>query len=391
MSHTRFLATCSVVLTALTGTAQAGTYYVSASGNDQARGTSVEHPWRTVTRVNRARLKPGDEVLFHGGDVFEDATLSPTASGTSDRRIVFGSYAGGRALLGHSGVAVWFSGVSYITFQGLDLTNELTDGAVVAGSPSGGSTSITIRGCKIHDTSGVGILSPTAADRSWLIVANTISHTGDSGIIVEGASPTIRGNAIVNTGWNGSIAWDKHAIYMKGPNATIAGNTISGFEADGISLRSNDATVTRNSLTGGPVGIAYFDFDDSVGTSKVEANTVKNVRTGFYFSRDPDAHSGANPMENFVIASNTFEASGGAAMDVTGARFSHLEISENVIRGRFDTAVAAYSPAGAGTYVERNNRIFGRGTFAWNGAWLAYSKYRAVSGQGRGDRVHALT
>ena len=391
MTHTRFLVTCCVLLATLTGTAQAGTYYVSASGNDHSRGTSTEHPWQTVTRVNGAHLKPGDEVLFRGGDVFDDATLTPAASGTSDRRIIFASYDGNRALLSHSGIAVWFSGVSYVTFQDLDLTNGLTAGAVVAGSPSGGSTSITIRGCKIHDSGGAGILSPTAADRSWLIVGNTISHTGDSGIIVEGAGSAIRGNAIVDTGWNNSIASDKHGIYMKGSKATITGNTISGFQADGVSLRSNDATVTANSIARGPIGIAYFDFDDYVGTTKVGLNVVKNVRTGFYFSRDPDAHSGKEPMENFIVHSNTFEATGGAAIDVTGARFSRLEISGNVIRGPFANAVAAYSPAGDGAYVEQNNRIFGRGSFAWNGAWLAYTKYRVVSGQGRGDRVHALT
>lgn len=43
------------------------TYYVSASGDDAAAGTSAEQPWHTVERESQAQLKPDDAVLFKAG------------------------------------------------------------------------------------------------------------------------------------------------------------------------------------------------------------------------------------------------------------------------------------------------------------------------------------
>jgi hypothetical protein len=360
---------------------------VSAAGNDGHRGTTPRQAWRSIGRVNRAQLKPGDRVLFRGGDSFDDATLTPNASGTSRERVVFGSYGGTRARLHHPGAAVWFAGRSYVTFRDLDLSNDMSDGAVVAGSPSGGSSFITIRGCLIHDTTAVGILSPTDADASWRIVGNQIVHTGDSGLIILGSNVLISGNKILNTGWNDGIGWDKHGIYMKGPGATIRRNLISGFQANGVSLRSKDALVDGNVIQGGQFGIAYFDFTRSSGTSKVVNNHVSNVRTAFYFSRDPAYYGEGNPIENFDIIGNVFEVTGAAAMDITGARYSRVTVERNVLKGPFDVALAIYSPAEGGQYLERRNTIFGRGLFAWNGSSLAYSGYRAASGQGAGDQI----
>lgn len=368
--------------------ARATTFYVSNHGNDRSAGTSQNHPWQTIGRVDRAGLKPGDVVLFRGGDSFTDTTLTPHTSGTSKSPIVFGSYGGGDAKLSHSGIAVWFTRLRYVTFQDLDLSTGNSDGAVVAGSPSGGSSFITVRRCAIHDTAGVGVLSPTSADSSWKIVSNRITHTGDSGLIIEGSGVKILNNAITDTGWNNGISWDRHGIYMKGTNATIAGNTIIGFQANGISLRSRNANVVGNAISGGPFGIAFFDFEPGTGTTYVTDNKVHDVGVAFYFSRDP-ASFGGNPMENFVVTGNTFTANGSAAVDITGARFSQMRLASNVISGRFSAALAVYSPAGGGRYVEQKNTIIGNATFAWNGSWMSYSNYRQESGQGGGDTFRA--
>jgi hypothetical protein len=371
------------------GAAHAATYYVSANGVDGNSGMSPARAWKTVGRVNAQRLRPGDVVLFHGSDAFSDATLTPHASGALRSPIVFGSYGGSRARLHHAGAAVWFKGVDHVTFRDLDLTNDGTDGAVVAGSPSVGSGFISIERCRIHDTAGVGVLSPTNADHSWLIAHNAISRIGDSGLVILGFGDAIRHNVIADTGLNSAIAWDKHGIYMKGRRAVIVGNTITNFQANGVSLRSSDALVSKNSIRGGPFGIAYFDFESQSGTSYILGNAISSVRTGFYFSRDEDALSNGNPLENFVIRRNTFITGEGAALDVTGARFSSVSIVENVIRGGFTTPIAAYSPSGGGRYVEGRNAVYGSGDFAWNGNWLGYSAYRSASGQGRGDRLYA--
>jgi hypothetical protein len=371
------------------GAAQAATYYVSASGSDAGRGTSAGSAWRTIARVNGAHLRPGDSVLFRGGDTFGDATLMPHWSGTARAPIVFGSYGHTFARLHHVESAVWFAGLRYVTFERLDLTTDGSNGAVIAGSPSGGSSFITISDCRIHDTAGIGISSPTFDDQAWTITRNRIANTGDSGIIMLGSSAVIRRNAILDTGTNTSIGWDKHGIYMKGRRAVIVGNTILHFQANGVSLRSSDALVARNTIRGGPFAIAYFDFESKPGTSYVLRNNISEVRSGFYFSRDPDALSGGNPVENFVVRRNSIVASGDAALDVTGARFSRISIVGNMIRGGFATPVAALAPSSGARYVEQANTVFGSGTFAWNGNWLALAAYRSASGQGRLDRVYS--
>ena len=50
-------------------------YYVSAEGCDSADGLTPNSPWKTVARVNEAKLSPGDGVFFRRGDIFRGTTL----------------------------------------------------------------------------------------------------------------------------------------------------------------------------------------------------------------------------------------------------------------------------------------------------------------------------
>src|SRR5439155_6167764 len=104
------------------GQAAAATYYVSSGGSDANAGTSPASAWRTVSKVNNARLAPGDSVLFEGGSTFSDAPLMPGASGSAGSPITFSSFGSGRATISNTSGAVWFSGKSYLTFANLGLT-----------------------------------------------------------------------------------------------------------------------------------------------------------------------------------------------------------------------------------------------------------------------------
>nr|MBO2514983.1 hypothetical protein [Gammaproteobacteria bacterium] len=79
-------------LLALASVASAETYYVRNGGNDNADGRSHETAWATIGKVNGRALKPGDQVLFHAGDVFKDDVLTIASSGTRSERIVIGAY-----------------------------------------------------------------------------------------------------------------------------------------------------------------------------------------------------------------------------------------------------------------------------------------------------------
>src|SRR5438132_2663227 len=142
----RVLAAASILVALLLAPAAgAATYYVSNDGSDGASGTSPASAWRTVRHASRAVLRPGDSVLFKGGDTFTDSTLMPEASGEAGAPITFGSFGTGRATVSYHDSAVWFSGKSYLTFRDLVLTTGGSPVSVFASSPGGASTNIVLR------------------------------------------------------------------------------------------------------------------------------------------------------------------------------------------------------------------------------------------------------
>jgi hypothetical protein len=361
------------------------TYYVSPAGDDRNSGRSPARAWRTISRVDRAVLQPGDRVLFEGGKVFSGRELEPSASGTARAPIRFASYGGGRAEL-KGGTDVWIPpGRHDLVFANLDFSgSQILFASAAEGS---GTYRITIRHSSFHDTPQGAINISNRADRDWTITRTSFHHIGDSGIFVWGSDVTISDSTITDIGWNPAITWGAHGIYDKGRRTVIVHNTISDFQANGVSLRSDSALVAHNTIRGGPIGIAYFDFDARSGSTEVTDNRVSGVKTAFYFSRDADAVTGRPPVENFSITGNVFDASR-TDVDLAGAQLSQIDLSHNVLRGPFAVAVAASSPIHGGAYHEEGNTIVGEALFGWNGTTLSYSLYRAASGLGRDDHIY---
>lgn len=355
------------------------TFYVSPSGNDRAAGRAPDHAWRTIGRVNRARLQPGDTVLFAAGATFTDTTLTPPASGAPGAPIVFASYGPGKATLANPDGAVWFSGVSYVTFRSLVLTTGSSNAVIFAGS-DGQSMHITLRDSVLRDSNDAAINQPNPRDSSWLIRNNLIRHVGDSAMILAGSSDVVWGNTIKDVGWNSELDYAKHGIYAKGRGVLVERNVISGFQNSGISLRYSSARVIANTISAGPTAIAFFHEDDRVGTSFVQGNHISNVtRAGFYY----DLGTG----ENFVVTGNTFQMAGGTTLDIAGKPDSRLAVSGNRFLGSYEYALSAESIVGSPVFSEFNNGFAGAPRFAWGGRSLSFQQYRAQSGQGSGDRV----
>jgi parallel beta-helix repeat protein len=298
----------------ITGT----TYYVSASGSDSNSGTSPGSAWRTVQRVDRASLQPGDGVLFEGGSTFSDEALMPGASGTSGSPIVFGSYGQGNATLPQG---VWFRGHNGLAFEHLTIGPE--------GGVQGTGENITIEWCAIGNDSlaiNAAAGSSNSNNKNWTIDDNTIEHTGNSGMLLEGENFTVSGNTIANTGLDNSIPYGKHGIYLKVSNATVTGNTITNFSEDGISVRYRNSTVADNYISGGPIGIAWFQYDTISGTSHWTGNTiVGTTAAGFYVS---DSNIGGATRESFVIEHNTLQPASGVFMNLAATTGSYA-VQEN--------------------------------------------------------------
>jgi len=73
-------------------------YFVRQNGDDAAKGTSTNAAWRSIDRVNRSRLQPGDRVLLEAGTSFTgNLLLSAEDAGRSNAPVVIGSFGDGRA------------------------------------------------------------------------------------------------------------------------------------------------------------------------------------------------------------------------------------------------------------------------------------------------------
>lgn len=92
----RMLAAFSVLilLTACQQRKEPHAFYVSNSGNDHADGLSRESAWRTLERLNRCVLIPGDSILLEAGGTWRE-TLYIRHSGTTGRPLVFSRYGQG--------------------------------------------------------------------------------------------------------------------------------------------------------------------------------------------------------------------------------------------------------------------------------------------------------
>jgi parallel beta-helix repeat protein len=318
---TQFLGIAALTL-AFAPAALARTFYVSPHGHDHSSGRSTRHPWRTVFRVDKAHLKPGDTVLFRGGATFSDDTLMPGwglhVSGRRNAPVVFGSYGHGQATLLKG---VWFKGESGLTFQNLHIGPE--QGVNATGSYIG------LAHCTFSGLTGGVKIAVNVIGSHWLIAANSITRTADSGMLLRGDHFLVAGNTITHTGLDRSLGYGAHGIYLEASDSTVANNRIVDFHDDGISVRYRNSVVTNNYIAAGRFGIAWFQYDRRTGTSRWTQNTIVNsVVAGIYVS--PGDIGGATD-ENFVIRHNTiFRPAGRGAHVASGWR--PISLSANKAR-----------------------------------------------------------
>jgi hypothetical protein len=295
-------------------------YYVSPSGSDANSGTSPATAWQTVEQVDRAHLLPGDEVLFEGGATFSDDALMPgwgeNASGVSGAPISFGSYGRGQATIAQG---VWFKSDDHLAFQDLRLGNA--DGYSGTGFQGDGED-ITILHTTIEHV-GLGI---NAEGDDWTIADDTINATGDSGMLLGytagapgdpagGNNYLVSGNTITNTGLNPMDTYGTHGIYVKVTNSSIIGNTIAHFNDDGISVRYRNSTISGNRISYGKIGLAWFQYDATAGTSRWTDNTISNVTSAGIFVCGI-AQDCREPLESFHISGGAITGGGVVRMNL---------------------------------------------------------------------------
>lgn len=83
-----------VILISACGEIEAGNYYISNNGNDNANGHTPSTAWKTISKVNSRKFAPGDSILFKAGGVWRE-TLVVSGSGTPGNPIVYSLYGTG--------------------------------------------------------------------------------------------------------------------------------------------------------------------------------------------------------------------------------------------------------------------------------------------------------
>jgi hypothetical protein len=173
-------------------------YYVASAGNDSNSGTDSGHPWLTTRKVEGilSTLKPGDEVLFHGGDtwtagagnvdmVFGDTAAHAVAGSgigtTATKPIVFSTYGTGRAIIDAKNVnphcfGAYNPGFSakYFTINNFECEHAWATGIYFANS-GGHLPGVTISNNYVHDTGPGCATSNGACVGVW--PAWTASHS----------------------------------------------------------------------------------------------------------------------------------------------------------------------------------------------------------------------
>ncbi len=267
------LASKLLLLLLLADTGIAATYYVSNSGSDSKNGTSIASAWKTVSRVNLATLRPGDRVLFQGGQIFTGSlTFGQNHGGTATAPLTISSFGNEPATIASAGtVAISAYNVaglrlSNLKVQGSGRTNNQHDGisfyADLPGNVKLGFIEISnveVSGFGSYGIS-IGAWNNKTGFSDVRIVAVSAHDNGLGGINVWGPSVT-------------SISGYAHRNVYIGYSKSFNNTGIPGYSrhtGDGITVAdTQNGTIERSvaysngSLNDypheGPVGIWVYD------------------------------------------------------------------------------------------------------------------------------------
>jgi parallel beta-helix repeat protein len=143
--------------------ARAQSYYVDATGgNDSWPGTSVTGPWRTLDKVSKSTLQPGDTVNLKCGEIWREPLIIPN-SGASNKPITLSGYGNCSSSIrpeinAADIISNWtlYSGNIYVANVSFDVKQLFVDGSYlrVAQHPNNGYFIITADSIPKQDTSG---------------------------------------------------------------------------------------------------------------------------------------------------------------------------------------------------------------------------------------------
>lgn len=206
------------------------TYFVDAASKEGNDGLTEKTALKTLDEVNELDLKPGDQVLFKK-DCRWSGGLVIKNSGTSIEPIYYGAYGEGHNMPiiagdGEAYAAIYGVDVSYITINGLEITNEDDETTYLRGI----------------------FINALEKDVEGIKITNNYIHDVDS----DWRTPSARGFYNIGAAWT-DFHWIGGIIVRAGGyavkdtpeeeqvilnNILVEGNTVEQVAVDGITVGS---------------------------------------------------------------------------------------------------------------------------------------------------------
>jgi hypothetical protein len=268
----------------------APTYYVdSVGGNDHGKGTSPEHAWQSLAKVNTTTFVPGSRILLKAGAVYQGC-LRPRCSGQPGQPLVIDRWGDG-AKPRLQGVIL--ANVAQWEIHDLDLSGGSV-GVLLQLKDFGVARHIHLVNLDIHDVRGnlrgddSGILATNSGETTWfedfVIEGCTIRNVDRNGILItDYPGPTdkhrnrqvvIRNNQLTNLGGDGIFILACRGAVIEHNTVRYAHQRVGRRPGEracaGIwPFRSEDTLIQFNEVSHTAVGgLTVWDseaFDDDIG------------------------------------------------------------------------------------------------------------------------------
>jgi hypothetical protein len=372
-------------------------YYVNLAGDDSGPGTRAQ-PWRSVARVNAARLQPGDRVCFQGGQRFAGTLeLDRDDSGVPDQKVVVTSWGEGQATIdGANGSGLRANGCSHLIVRNLCLigsgrkSGNTQDGLwildsrgleidrlEVSGFRGSGLQAEGVREGRIarmyaHDNGSAGLsigyerrssdlhISHCIARNNPGDPANLTNHSGNGIVVANAQNAIVEYCEAADNGWdmprkgNGPVgiwAWNSDRVIIQfciSHGNKSPGDDGGGFDLDGGMTNS----ILQYNLSYNNDGPGYFlcqfpgagVFRDNIIRYNISQNDgVKNNRRSGI-----DIYSASPNASACQVYNNTVYSRHGAAVGFGGLPMPDVVFRNNIFvscgdvisgdgqRGRFE-------------------------------------------------------
>ena len=349
----------------------AATYHVSTTGSDSSAGSSTA-PWKTF-KYATSKLSPGDTLIVNAG-TYKEQLLIPT-KGTASTPVAVKAAAGAKVII--DGVTNTLPATDntgliemtgdYITVDGFEIQYSKWYGATSSGKNN------NVKNCTIHHSIYYAVRYSYAENGT--ISKNTIyqnvqknSNLGGLGagcmLIQSSTNISALNNTVYNNYGNGiSIVEGKDITATENLVYDNASYNISVINTTNVIVRRNFAYCTGDKKYAesgmNALGINLEGLKSSGGTaptSVIANNIVVGCEQGIYWSLP----TGANGMENMVIANNTVvnSVSEGIYLDA-GTAHKNSTIANNIVV-QSSTGGLIYFCTASGITFKSNNWVGGK-------------------------------